>query len=49
MPDVHDTPETPSDARPHVLDRTCWCNPQVLAQTPDEDLIVHNAVAWLDD
>lgn len=49
MPDVHDCPMTSSDERMHVMDRTCWCKPEVLRQPSGTDLIVHNEVDWMDD
>ena len=46
--DVHDTPATSSADRMHVLDRTCWCKPEVLRQPSGDDLIVHNEITWGD-
>ena len=46
MSDVHSTPPTWIDQRSHVMDRDCWCKPEVLRQPSGEDLIVHNDVAW---
>lgn len=43
---VHDTPMVSSDDRMHVMDRTCWCKPEVLRQPSGDDLIVHNEVTW---
>jgi hypothetical protein len=49
MPDKHDTPKISSDTgKLHVLDRTCWCKPEVLVG-PQDDLIVHNEVEWVED
>lgn len=44
MPDIHEIPETSSEERMHVLDRDCWCEPEIIepnyvrhhSQTPDE-------------
>lgn len=47
-PDVHETPMVNSDDRMHVMDRTCWCKPEVLRQLSGDDLIVHNEVTWDD-
>lgn len=49
MPDVHDTPMVSSDDRQHVMDRTCWCGPEILRQPSGDDLIVHNEVEWAGD
>jgi len=48
MPDVHDTPAISSDERQHVMDRTCWCKPEVF-KGPQDDLIVHNEAIWDED
>jgi hypothetical protein len=49
MPDVHDTPMVGSTDRQHIMDRTCWCKPEVLRQPSGDDLIVHNEVEWVED
>lgn len=49
MSDVHDVPERWSDQHQHVMDRTCWCKPEILRQPNGDDLIVHNDVAWIED
>ncbi len=49
MPDVHDTPMGGGDKQRHVMDRTCWCKPEVLRQPSGDDLIVHNEVEWVED
>lgn len=49
MPDVHNTPAVNSDDQPHVLDRTCWCQPEVWQQLNGDDLIVHKTADWSED
>lgn len=49
MADVHSTPPVWSDERTHLMDRTCWCKPEVLRHPSGDDLIVHNEIEWADD
>lgn len=48
-PDVHDTPVISSTDRMHVMDRGCWCKPEVWRQPSGDDLIVHNEATWDDE
>lgn len=36
MPDTHRLPETLSSERQHILDRACWCGPDV-----EEPFVLH--------
>jgi len=48
--DVHETPLTAGGGREHVMDRSCWCNPEVLSQfASDDKIIIHNTIVWEED
>lgn len=35
-------PETRSDDRQHVLDETCWCNPEIVQTSSVPDQLLHH-------